>query len=196
MSEKSELAGLVRQVQKGDLEAFGQLYDHFYGPVFAYVLHQVGSPADAEDIVSGVFLDALQKIGGFTWRGAGFGAWLFSIARNDVMDHFRRQGRSREAAITEQHMELAGTERVEKIAEAAWDERRLRDAVWQLPEEQQQVILMKLVVNFSNSQIAAVLSKSEGAVKALQHRALQNLRKIMAAKEGGGTALADGETAV
>lgn len=196
MSEKRELARLVRQVQKGDLEAFGQLYDRFYGPVFAYVLHQVGSPADAEDIVSGVFLDALQKIGGFTWRGAGFRAWLFSIARNDVMDHFRRLGRSREAAITEQHMELASSDRVESIAEAAWDEHQLREAVWQLSDEQQQVILLKLMVNFSNGQIAAVLSKSEGAVKALQHRALENLRKIMESGTEDGTALIDRESAI
>ncbi|MHB1412563.1 MAG: sigma-70 family RNA polymerase sigma factor [Thermoleophilia bacterium] len=196
MTEKRELARLVKQVQNGDLEAFGQLYDRFYGPVFAYVLHQVGSPADAEDIVSGVFLDALQKIGGFTWRGAGFGAWLFSIARNDVMDYFRRQGRSREATITEQHMELASAERVDRIAEAAWDERRLREAVWQLSEEQQQVVLLKLMVNFSNGQIAAVLSKSEGAVKALQHRALENLRKIMESGAEDGTALIDRESAI
>ncbi len=124
-------------------------------------------------------LDALEKIGGFRWRGAGFGAWLFSIARHDVLDHFRRRGKNREAAIEDDHMNIPSPEFVDATAEAAWDRRTLRNAIWQLPDEQQQVLLLKLMVNFSNRQIAVVLSKSEGAVKALQHRALINLRKIL-----------------
>ncbi len=179
MSEKRELSKLIKQVQKGDLDAFGKLYDRFYDPVYAYVLRQVGSPADAEDITAGVFLEALEKIGGFSWRGAGFGAWLFSIARHDVLDHFRRQGKNREAAITNNHMDIPSQEYVEATAEAAWDRQALRNAIWKLSDDQQHVLLLKLMVNFSNRQIAAVLSKGEGAVKALQHRALTNLRKIM-----------------
>ena len=183
MSEKKDLEKLVRKVQKGDVEAFGQLYDRFYGPVYGFVLHQVRSPQDAEDIVSGVFLDALEKIGGFSWRGAGFGAWLFSVARHDVLDYHRRRGRSRETALGEQEMEFPSGELVEQITAAAWDKRQLREAVWQLSDEQQQVVLLKLLVNFSNRQIAAVMSKSEGAVKALQHRALLNLRKILESED-------------
>lgn len=179
MSEKRELAKLVRRVQKGDVEAFGLIYDRFFDSVYAYVLRQVGSPADAEDIVSGVFLEVFEKIGGFTWRGAGFAAWLFRIARNDVFDHFRRQGnRTRTIALTEIEEKPAGT-RVEEIAERAWDEKELLRAVDQLSDEQRQVVLLKLMFNFSNRQVSTVIDKSEGAVKALQHRALISLRKIL-----------------
>ncbi len=179
MPEKRELSKLIRQVQKGDLDAFGKLYDRYYNPVYAFVLHQVAAVADAEDITAGVFLEALEKINGFSWRGAGFEAWLFSIARHDVLDHFRRRGRNRESAINDRHMDIPAAKHVETTAEAAWDRQTLRDAIWQLSDDQQQVLLLKLMVNFSNGQIAAVLSKSEGAVKALQHRALINLRKIL-----------------
>lgn len=179
MTEKRELAKLIRRVQKGDVETFGLIYDQFFDPVYAYVLRQVGSPADAEDIVSGVFLEVFEKIGGFTWRGAGFAAWLFRIARNDVLDYYRRQGkRIKEIALTE--IEEAPAEAlVEDIAERAWDQAELLAAVGLLPDEQRQVILLKLMLNFSNRQVGAVIDKSEGAVKALQHRALLSLRKML-----------------
>jgi RNA polymerase sigma-70 factor (ECF subfamily) len=183
LTEKRELSRLIKRVQAGDLEAYGRIYDRFHDPVYSYVLHQVGSRADAEDITAGVFLDVLEKIEGFQWRGAGFAAWLFRIARNDVLDHFRRQGRQmRETAIAEEAMEQPSAARVDLAAEAAWDERVLLDAIGRLSEDQRQVVLLKLVVNMSNRQIGEVLSKSEGAVKALQHRALLGLRKIMERK--------------
>jgi RNA polymerase sigma-70 factor (ECF subfamily) len=180
LTEKGELAGLVKQVQRGDLEAFGIIYDRFFDQIYAYVLRQVGSPADAEDIVSGVFLEAVEKIDRFTWRGAGFAAWLFRIARNDVIDHFRRRGvGARETATTEDIVELADAGRVEDLVEKAWTERELMQAIAGLSEEQRTVILLKLMFNFSNRQIGGVIGKSEGAVKALKHRALLSLRKIM-----------------
>ena len=95
MTEKLELSRLIKRIQKGDADAFGQLYDRFYDPVYSYVLRQTGSRADAEDITAEVFLYVLEKIDGFSWRGAGFAAWLFRIARNDVLDHFRRLGGER-----------------------------------------------------------------------------------------------------
>lgn len=178
MTEKRELARLIKRIQKGDADAFGQLYDRFHDPVYAYVLRQTGSPADAEDITAGVFLYVLEKIGGFTWRGAGFAAWLFRIARNDVLDYFRRQGKNaREVTLTEEALGRPSAILVEDQAEAAWDERRLRRAIASLSEEQQQVMLLKLMMNLSNMQVGGVLGKSEGAVKALTHRALLALRK-------------------
>lgn len=178
MTEKRELSSLIKRIQKGDAEAFGQLYDRFYDPIYSYVLRQTGSRADTEDITAGVFLYVLEKIDGFTWRGAGFAAWLFRIARNDVLDHFRRLGRgARETALTEDVMELPSAALVEDQANKAWDDRELRRVIAELSEEQQQVVLLKLMMNFSNRQIGEVLDKSEGAVKALMHRAMLALRK-------------------
>lgn len=180
MSEQRKLARLVKRARKGDTEAFGEIYDRYQGEVYAYVLHQVGTPADAEDITAGVFLDVLEKIEGFTWQGAGFAAWLFRIARNDVLDFFRRRGRkSREIALTDEILDLPVRETVEGQAETAADERVLLAAIGKLSEDQQQVVLLKLLANLSNRQVGEVVSKSEGAVKALQHRALITLRKFM-----------------
>ena len=92
MTEKRELVRLIKHIQKGDSEAFGQLYDRFHDPVYSYVLCQTGSPPDSEDITAGVFLYVLEKIDGFPWRGAGFAGWLFRIASDDVLCHFHRQG--------------------------------------------------------------------------------------------------------
>jgi len=180
LTEKRELARLVRRARKGDADAFGEIYDRYHDKVYAYVLHQVGTPADAEDITAGVFLDVLEKIEGFTWQGAGFSAWLFRIARNDVLDFFRRRGRkSREITITDEILELPARENVEGQAETAEDERKLLAAIGTLSEDQQQVVLLKLLANLSNRQVGDVVSKNEGAVKALQHRALISLRKFM-----------------
>jgi len=176
--EQHQLARLVKRVQKGDREAFGQIYERLYDQVYTYVLHQVGSPADAEDITAGVFLDALRKIDDFKWRGAGFSAWLFRIARNDVLDFFRQRGHWQEAPIAAEVTEQPAAG-VEETAEAAWKEQELLQAISKLSEEQRQVVLLKLLINFSNNQIGEILSKTEGAVKALQHRALLNLRNIL-----------------
>lgn len=177
MSDKSELKELIRRTQSGDREAFGSLYDRFFDSVYSYVLRQVGSPVDAEDITAGVFLEVFEKIGGFRWRGAGFSAWLFRIARNDVLDFFRRRRPAKETGLTEEVEKLPAGTTVEQLAERKWNERELLAAIDRLSDEQRQVILLRLMLNFSNREIGQVLDKSEGAVKALQHRALQSLKK-------------------
>ena len=180
MTEKHQLQRLIKRIQRGDVNAFGQLYDQFHDPVYSYVLRQTGSQVDAEDITASVFLYVLEKIDTFTWRGAGFAAWLFRIARNDILDHFRRQGKgAREIALSEEVMKQPSEILVEDQAEAAWDERRLRRKIADLSEDQQQVVLLKLMMNFSNREVGEIIGKSEGAVKALTHRALVSLRKQM-----------------
>lgn len=179
MTEKSELRGLIRQIQDGDRDAFGALYDRFFDSVYGYVLRQVGSSADAEDITAGVFLEVFEKIGGFTWRGAGFSAWLFRIARNDVLDHFRQRSPAKESALMEEIEQLPAAATVDQQAEKKWSAQELLAAITRLSEEQRQVVLLKLTLNFSNRQTGVVLGKSEGAIKALQHRALLSLREIL-----------------
>ncbi|HDY69885.1 MAG TPA: sigma-70 family RNA polymerase sigma factor [Actinobacteria bacterium] len=184
MTEKHKLARLVKRVQKGDSNAFGRIYDRYYDSVYAYVLHQVGSRTDAEDITAGVFLDALERIESFSWRGAGFEAWLFRIARHDVLDYFRwRRRRQHDVALDGTKHPLAAA-RVADPAEAACEKSYLLQAISNLSEEQQQVILLKLVADLSNQQIGEVLSKSEGAVKALRYRALLSLKQVLDGWEG------------
>ena len=184
MTEKRKLAKLVKRVQKGDSDAFGQIYDRYYDPIYAYVLHQVGSRADAEDITAGVFLDALERIERFSWRGAGFEAWLFRIARHDVLDHFRWHRRRMHDVALEDTERTLPPARVADPAEATCEKGYLLQAISNLSEEQQQVILLKLVADLSNKQIGEVLSKSEGAIKALRYRALLSLKKVLDGWEG------------
>lgn len=186
-TEKSKLEKLAKRARKGDTEAFGQIYDRYYGPVFAYIFRQVGTRMDAEDITAGVFLSALRNIGSFKWKGLGLEAWLFRIARNNVIDYYRRMGRAKETGLNEEISEMRSDSNVEDAAEMAWEQRELLSAIGYLPEEQRQVLLLKLAANLSNNQIGAVMSKSESAVKSLQHRALLNLRKNLKFKKMVGT---------
>lgn len=177
--ENQELAELVERARQGDSEAFGHIYDRFVDRVYGFVLHQVGNPADAEDITTGVFLDALKQIGRFRWKGAGFSAWLFRIARNDVLDFFRKQGRSRETELSEETLRQPAATLVDEQVAADWEAEELRRAIRGLSPDQQQVVLLKLLMNFSNRQIGEVLGKKEGAIKALQHRALLALKESL-----------------
>lgn len=182
MSGKENLEELVERVKQGDISAFGRIYDRMFDKVYGYVYRQVGKRAEAEDITSGVFLSAFEKIGGFTWQGAGFNAWVFRIAHNSVIDHYRKQGMPfYEVDVADELLEHPAGADIEDIIDTAWKEEELYAAIDDLPEEQKQVILLRLMVNFSNREIGEVISKSEGAVKALQHRAMNNLRKILAA---------------
>jgi RNA polymerase sigma-70 factor (ECF subfamily) len=184
LPKEKELAGLVRRVQEGNLEAFGAIYDRFYDSVYVYVFRQVHSHADTEDIVSGVFLDVIDKIGEFRWRGAGFAAWLFSVARHDVLDHFRRRGsRAREVTLSEEIEEMPARVTLEETMERKWDKQEMRDALDGLSEDQRQVMLLKLLFDFTNKQIAQVLDKNEGAVKALRRRAQLSLRRTLEGQE-------------
>lgn len=189
MNGKADLEQLVERVKQGDISAFGRIYDTMFDQVYGYVYRQVGRRAEAEDITSGVFLSAFEKINGFTWQGAGFNAWVFRIAHNSVVDHFRRQGRPVFTAdLEEELLEHPAGADVEEIIDTAWKDDELYAAIDDLPDEQKQVILLRLMVNFSNREIGEVLSKSEGAVKALQHRAMTNLRKMLS----GGNMIEDG----
>lgn len=180
MSEQKHLRKLVERAQKGDLSAYGQIYDLLYDKVFAYVLRRVGARTPAEDITAEVFVDALEGLKDFRWQGAGFRAWVFRIAHNDVLDHFRRSGRSAgNLPLNQEARDLPSGVRVEDVASDNRERRELLNAVGKLSEDQQQVVLLKLVGNLSNRQIGEVISKSEGAVKALQHRALMRLRRLM-----------------
>lgn len=182
MTDKRNLQNLVKRAQKGDAEAFARIYDRFYVPVLAYVLRQVRTKTDAEDIVAEIFLSAWRHMDSFHWE-KGLEPWLFRIARNSVIDHFRRVGRSRETELHEEITKRPSGQTVEDEVESKWRLRELLAAIDRLSEEQRQVVLLRLVANLSSRQIGEVLEKSEGAVKALQHRALSNLRDIL--KHGG-----------
>ncbi|WP_235833666.1 sigma-70 family RNA polymerase sigma factor [Aeromicrobium chenweiae] len=175
--EASRLRALVDLAREGDSEAFGQLYDHYVTGIFRFVYYRVGSRQLAEDLTSETFVRGLRAIQRFSWQGKDFGAWLTTIARNLIADHFK-SSRSRLEVVTETIPEgrtHAASPEQEVLSHISND--LLLSAVGALPNEQRDCILMRFIQGLSIAQTAAALGRSEGAVKQLQLRAVRSLAK-------------------
>ena len=164
------------EAAQADPARFADLYERHFHRVYAYVIRRTGSRAEAEDITSAVFERALVNLPRFEWRGVPLVAWLFRIAANALAD--RRQQRERDSADPPPD--------VPDESESAAIERRtmLFQLVDRLPEVQRQVIEMRFLDGRSIREIAVELARTEGAVKQLQLRAIQNLRKSMGGRHG------------
>jgi RNA polymerase sigma-70 factor (ECF subfamily) len=156
---------------QADPARFEELYDRHVQRVYGFVSRRVGNRAAAEDITSAVFEQALARLPRFEWRGVPFAAWLIRIAANALADHWRRT--AREAGGTAGEMPDAGE--MDGIEQRAM----LFQLVERLPELQRRVIELRFGEEKSIREIAAALDRTEGAVKQLQLRALENLRKEM-----------------
>ncbi len=158
-----------------DPARFGELYEQNFARIYAYVARRVGSRHEAEDVTADVFREALASLGNFEWRGAPFVAWLLRIASRAVADHYRRAGREsgRAGPEAEPHDPLELERHV-----------ILFQLVDRLPETQARVIRLRFVEQKSIREIAAALGRSEGAVKQLQLRAIENLRAQLEAAHG------------
>jgi RNA polymerase sigma-70 factor, ECF subfamily len=170
---------LVALAQTGDRDALGELYRVHFDRIYAYLHASVGNKHDAEDLTEQTFVKMLESIDRFVWQRAPFSAWLFRIAHNLAMDHFRRNRRWQ----LEEDPEEIVTER-EPSAEAqafhSLGNARLLELIDGLSYDQRQVLTLKFGFDFSNADAAVVLGKTEGAVKALQHRALGALQRELA----------------
>ena len=175
-SENGGIRGLVERAQGGDREALEELYLLHFDRIYSYLHMSVGSRHDAEDLTTQTFVKMLESIGRFRWQSVPFSAWLFRIAHNLAMDHFRSKRRWQPE---EEVPEPAGVEETsaEDQALASIGDASLLDLIARLSPEQQQVLTLKFVFRFSNGEAAAILGKTEGAVKSLQHRALSSLQK-------------------
>ncbi|WP_037602258.1 ECF subfamily RNA polymerase sigma factor, BldN family [Streptacidiphilus rugosus] len=170
---------LVERAQDGDGEAFGQLYDHYADTVYRYIYYRVGGKATAEDLTSETFLRALRRIGTFTWQGRDFGAWLVTIARNLVADHFK-SSRFRLEVTTG---EMLDSNQVEPSPEDSVLERlsnaALLEAVRRLNPQQQECVTLRFLQGLSVAETARVMGKNEGAIKTLQYRAVRTLARLL-----------------
>ncbi len=176
MAVSNDVRRLVERAQAGEREALEDLYLLHFDRIYSYLHMSVGNRHDAEDLTTQTFLKMLESIGRFRWQSAPFSAWLFRIAHNLAMDHFRARRRWQPE---EDVPEPAGAEEPSAEAQAMHSigrESMLR-MIESLSPEQQQVLTLKFVFNFSNGEVATILEKSEGAIKSLQHRALASLQK-------------------
>ncbi len=177
--QTADLRRLVQFAQQGDREALEALYLLHFDRIYGYLHVSVGNRHDAEDLTTQTFLKMLEAIGRFRWRSAPFSAWLFRIAHNLAIDHFRATKRWQpEEEVPEP--EGAQESSAEEEALQSIGRRSMLELIENLSHEQQQVLTLKFVFNFSNSEAATILDKSEGAVKSLQHRALASLQKQVA----------------
>jgi RNA polymerase sigma-70 factor (ECF subfamily) len=183
-SQQAAVMAAVKRAQEGDGEAFGELYDTYVDLVHRYISHRVGNYALAEDLTSETFLRALRRIGTFTWQGRDFGAWLVTIARNLIADHFK-SSRYKLEQTTPDILETgldASTEGPENEVLAGITNAVLLTAVRQLGAEQQECIVLRFLQGMSVAETAAILGKNEGAVKALQYRAVKALGRLLPAE--------------
>ena len=170
---------LVDRAQQGERAALEELYLLHFDRIYSYLHMSVGNRHDAEDLTTQTFLRMLESIKRFRWGSAPFSAWLFRIAHNLAMDHFRA---TRRWQPEEDVPEPAGEEEPSAEAEAmqAIGRQSMLELIEGLSHEQRQVLTLKFVFNFSNADVATILEKTEGAVKSLQHRALVSLQKQIA----------------
>ena len=178
-TDRQRLIALVELARKGDVDAFGLLYDHYQGSVYRFLFHRTRSATLAEDLTSETFFRALRSMQGFRWQGKDFGAWLMTIARNLATDHFKA-GRTRLEMTTEdmgQHDDA--TEGPEAMVLAGLTNEILLKALTELPDEQRDCLVMRFLQGMSIAETAAVLGRSDGAIKQLQLRGVRNLAKLM-----------------
>src|SRR5919204_3941386 len=168
---------VIERARSGDRSAFGELYDQHVDAVYRYVLYRVREPSDAEDLTSEVFTRAFANIHRYRWQGKSFLAWLYTIARNAVTDRRRRDRPTVDLDNAYGVAEDGPTAHERAVHGEAVD--ALRGAVKHLTAEQQEVIVLRFVENLSSRQVAKVLGKNEGAIRALQFRALGRLRKLL-----------------
>ena len=172
---------LVRRAQRREPEAFGQLYEEHFDRIYRYVILRVRNQAEAEDITQQVFLKALENIGSYRWRGMPFASWLFRIAHNLVVDHWKKKSREKVAAVAPEEIDemAASPNDPAALAELSFDIRQLAAACEQLTDGQREIVSLRFAGGLSVAEAAKVMGKSEGAVKVLQHAALVKLRRIL-----------------
>ncbi|MBX6750336.1 MAG: sigma-70 family RNA polymerase sigma factor [Micromonosporaceae bacterium] len=179
----AEVWALVERAQAGDADAFAQIYHRYLDVVFRFIYFRVTNRQVAEDLTAETFLRALKRIGGVTWQGRDIGAWLITIARNLVADHFK-SGRYRFEVPTgdvleaddEDHgpegsPELAVVDHITNVT--------LLGAVQRLNPEQRECIVLRFLHGFSVAETAQAMGKNEGAIKALQYRAVRALHRLL-----------------
>ncbi|HUZ77640.1 MAG TPA: sigma-70 family RNA polymerase sigma factor [Chloroflexota bacterium] len=182
--EKADRVGdLVDRSSKGSGEAFGQLYQLYVDRIYNYIYYKTGHSVDAEDLTEQVFIKAWEAIGRFRPEGKPFAAWLFKVARNVVIDHYRT--RKSNTDLSEVMAAAAADGDPEDAAQKQATRQLLMSAVRRLTDEQQQVILLKFIDGMDNAEISATMGKKEGAIRALQYRALLALQRILQDEQYG-----------
>ena len=169
---------IIKQAKQGDKEAIASLYRQYQGQIYRYIAYRVGDTSVADDLTADVFVSMVKAIGSYQQRGKPFLAWLYTIAGNVVKMHYRARSKQPVEPISEQIIDERASPA--DLAHNQLTQAKLLAVLPRLSEAQRQVILLKFIEGFSNREIAQLLGKNEGAIRILQHRAIQALRTLLA----------------
>lgn len=168
----SELVALAKE----DQEVFGVLYERYVEKIYNYIFYRTGNHHDAEDLTAMVFYRALGHIQNYTDRGIPFQAWLYRIAHNLVANWHRDRGRRKIIAL-EDYVGPDTQDKTPDVQTETQEEREiLLESIRQLPPERQQLLILKYIERLPNAEIGQIMGRTEGAIKSLYHRTLNNLR--------------------
>ena len=169
---------LINRAKNGDKEAIGTLYREYVQSIFQYISYRVETDMIAEDLTADVFLKMVYNLSSFTYTGKPLGAWLFRIASNCVKDHYRENKGVTVLPLVEndigKHIDLSENVVIEE------ERILLRTAILTLPQDYQNILIMRFMEDFSHADVAHVMGRSIEAVRILQHRALKALSKVLA----------------
>ncbi len=172
-----DVAALVKRAQDGDSEAVSLLYEAYVKPIYRYCLYRINDPKDAEDLTSNVFLKMVEGLPAYRITAAPFAAWLFRIAQTQVADYYREHSRHPQDELPDM---LVDDETLpEEIVLRSQADEVLKQALLQLSEEHQTILILRFVERRSHDDVAALLGKSVTAVKSAQHRALRQLSELL-----------------
>ena len=172
----------ILKAQKGDNQSFGLLYDHYVKKIYRFIFLKVSSRQEAEDLTHEVFLSAWQKLPNFKIKGFPFSSWLYRIARNRVIDHYRTSKKHIDldalGDTLEKHFLQDSENHFDRI-DIDIDIKKIKKAISQLNENQQEIIQMRFIEDLSPKEISQILIRKEGTIRIIQHRAIEKIKKIL-----------------
>jgi RNA polymerase sigma-70 factor (ECF subfamily) len=171
---------LIERVRRGDQDAARALFERYFDRIYNYVYARVGRAEDAEDLAIDTMTRSLTRLDLFQDQGVAFSSWVYRIAHNATIDHYRRSGKALMVSLDNAPM-LESADPSELALQQLSNE-ELRAALRELTDEQQQVLILRFFQDLTAAQVADVMGKSVGAVQALQHRALGSLERALQAR--------------
>lgn len=174
--KEEEIEKLVTESQRGDSAAFGKLYDIFIDPIYRYVHYRVGA-ADSEDLTELVFLKSWENVRQYKKGIRSFSSWIFRIAHNVVVDHYR--SRHPEDELTEDIIDHRDEANSQKRAHQSFDQEILGKAMREIKDHYRQILILKYINDLTNDEIAYIMGRSHAALRILQFRALRSLRRVL-----------------
>jgi RNA polymerase sigma-70 factor (ECF subfamily) len=168
----------IKKAKDGEVEAFGLLYEHYMPKIYRFVLLKVSHREEAEDLTHQTFLKAWESIEQYDFQGYPFSSWLYRIARNTVIDHYRKS--RPQSSLEETNIDLIADN--PPLGEGLDKKKNLESilkVIQKLKDTEKEVVIMRFIEDLTIREVAKIIGKSEGATKVIQHRAIKNLRDLL-----------------